>query len=75
MSKPTKTGPANISRRARALYARRDQSLDDAEVPQLSPAPWASRRRLSRARLLKAIRTGVVTVGQRTWSRNDLHAP
>jgi hypothetical protein len=33
-----------------------------------------SRRRLSRARLLKAFRTGMVTVGKRTWNRDDLHA-
>ena len=32
------------------------------------------RRRLSRARLRKAFRTGVVTVGDRTWTRDELHA-
>ena len=42
MSKPsTKTRTVKISGRTRALYARRNQSLDHAEVPQLSPAQWA----------------------------------
>jgi len=30
-----------------------------------------SRRRLARARLRKAFKTGLVEVGNRTWSRND----
>jgi hypothetical protein len=31
------------------------------------------RRRLARARLSTAIETGLVTVGERTWSRDDLY--
>ena len=32
-----------------------------------------SRRRLARARLKKAFDTGLVVVGDRKWSRNDLY--
>jgi hypothetical protein len=32
-----------------------------------------SRRRLARARLKKAFETGLVGVGDRTWSRDDLY--
>ncbi|HUE20329.1 MAG TPA: hypothetical protein VMQ86_01520 [Bryobacteraceae bacterium] len=32
-----------------------------------------NRRRLSRARLRKAFKTGLIEVGNRTWSRNDLY--
>ena len=32
-----------------------------------------SRRRLARARLREAFETGLVSVGDRTWSRDDLH--
>jgi hypothetical protein len=32
-----------------------------------------SRRRLARARLRKAFETGLVDVGSRNWSRDDLH--
>jgi hypothetical protein len=32
-----------------------------------------SRRRLARARLRKAFETGLVDVGDRTWSRDDLY--
>ena len=32
-----------------------------------------SRRRLARARLKRAFETGLVDVGDRTWSRNDLY--
>ena len=32
-----------------------------------------SRRRLARARLKKAFETGLVDVGDRNWSRDDLH--
>ena len=32
-----------------------------------------SRRRLARARLRTAIKTGLVCVGRRTWSRDDLY--
>jgi hypothetical protein len=32
-----------------------------------------SRRRLARARLKQAFETGLVEVGERTWSRDDLH--
>ena len=32
-----------------------------------------SRRRLARARLRKAFATGLVEVGDRNWSRHDLH--
>ena len=32
-----------------------------------------SRRRLARARLRKAFETGLVDVGNRNWSRDDLH--
>jgi len=31
------------------------------------------RRRLARARLRKALETGLVEVGDRTWSRDDLY--
>jgi hypothetical protein len=31
------------------------------------------RRRLARARLRKAFETGLVEVGERNWSRNDLY--
>ena len=42
MSKPsTKNRTVKITRRTRELYARRDRSLDQAEVPQLSPGQWA----------------------------------
>ena len=33
-----------------------------------------SRRRLARARLSKAFETGLVEVGDRNWSRDDLYA-
>ena len=33
-----------------------------------------SRRRLARARLKKAFETGLVEIGDRTWSRDDLYA-
>ena len=32
-----------------------------------------SRRRLARARLRKAFETGLVEIGDRTWSRDDLY--
>lgn len=32
-----------------------------------------SRRRLARSRLTRAFDTGLVTVGERTWSRDDLY--
>jgi hypothetical protein len=32
-----------------------------------------SRRRLARARLRKTLETGLVGIGNRTWSRDDLH--
>jgi len=32
-----------------------------------------SRRRLARARLTKAFKTGLVDVGKRKWSRDDLY--
>jgi len=32
-----------------------------------------SRRRLARARLRKAFETGLVEVGERKWSRDDLY--
>ncbi|HEY9141511.1 MAG TPA: hypothetical protein VIN93_11500 [Bryobacteraceae bacterium] len=32
-----------------------------------------SRRRLARARLKKACETGLVNVGKRSWSRDDLY--
>lgn len=32
-----------------------------------------SRGRLARARLKQAFETGLVEVGERTWSRDDLH--
>ena len=32
-----------------------------------------SRRRLARARLRKAFETGLVEIGDRTWSREDLY--
>jgi hypothetical protein len=33
-----------------------------------------SRRRLARARLSQAFETGLVDVGDRNWTRDDLHA-
>lgn len=33
----------------------------------------ASRKRLARARLTKAFETGLVEVGDRTWTRDELH--
>ena len=33
----------------------------------------SGRRRLARARLRKAFETGLVNVGDRKWSRDDLH--
>jgi hypothetical protein len=33
-----------------------------------------SRRRIARARLTKALDTGLVVAGDRTWSREDLYA-
>jgi hypothetical protein len=33
----------------------------------------SDRRRLARARLKRAFETGLVDVGERTWSRGDLH--
>lgn len=33
----------------------------------------SSRRRLARARLRKAFETGLVAVGDRNWSRDDLY--
>jgi hypothetical protein len=33
----------------------------------------SSRRRLARARLVQAFETGLVEVGDRTWSRDDLY--
>jgi hypothetical protein len=32
-----------------------------------------SRRDLARARLKKAMETGLVEIGERTWARDDLH--
>jgi hypothetical protein len=32
------------------------------------------RRRLARARLRKAFETGLVDIGERSWSRDDLYA-
>jgi uncharacterized protein (DUF4415 family) len=37
----TKNNSLKISERTRRLYKERDRSLDDAEVPQLSPEVWA----------------------------------
>ena len=37
-------------------------------------AALVEKRRLARARLQKALRSGLVKVGDRTWSRDDLHA-
>ncbi len=37
-----KARSVRITRRTRQLYARRDKALDHAEVPQLSPAIWAT---------------------------------
>lgn len=34
----------------------------------------SSRKRLARERLNQAFETGLVTVGDLTWSRDDLHA-
>ena len=37
----TKIRSVKISRRTRALYQQRDRTLDQSEVPQLSPTQWA----------------------------------
>ena len=37
----TKTKPVKITDRTKALYEKRDRSLDHAEAPQLPPEQWA----------------------------------
>ena len=39
--KSMKSKSVKITSKIRKLYARRDRSLDRADVPQLSPAQWA----------------------------------
>jgi hypothetical protein len=62
------------------LFAARKVALDQrTSVNQLVRGYLAalveepSRRRLARARLRRAFETGLVNVGDRNWSRDDLY--
>lgn len=61
------------------LAARRVALEQRTSVNQLVPEYLAAlvdetgRRRLARARLKKAFETGLVAVGSRNWSRDDLY--